>query len=159
MSTRGAYGFKCNNQKKIIFSFSDSHFKGLGQTVVDFISTCDTKRLKEKIIKLYPIEKESHLRKPEYWTDAGKVLENIYKGVYTQYFNAVKFIEDDLFCQYYYLIDLDSNTLEIYIHGQMFLLKKYNLDNIPDNWIEECEKLSQDPRYIDYIFILENTIK
>lgn len=139
MSTRGAYGFKCKNKKKVIFSFSDSYFKHLGIILVDFIKNTDKTRLKNKINKLTPISKKSSLADTKYWEDQEKVLKNIYLGVYTQYYEAGAFLENDLFCAYYYLIDLDDNKFHIYLMGESFLLKSYDLKNIPNTWLEECE--------------------
>ena len=60
-------------------------------------------------------------------------------------------------CEYAYIINLDTNEFEIYtlmykkimddrynktdkIDGCK-LIKRYQLDNIPSNWIKECEQI------------------
>lgn len=60
-------------------------------------------------------------------------------------------------CQYAYIINLDTNEFEIYslLYKKVMedrynksdeikgcrLIKKYELDNIPSNWIKECEQI------------------
>ena len=39
---------------------------------------------------------------------------------------------------YQYIINLDNNKLEIYWYK--VLINSYNFNNIPANWIEECNK-------------------
>lgn len=155
MSTRGAYGFKCKNQKKILFSFSDSYFNNLGEILVDFIKTMNISRMKKQVSKLVALDKKSSLSDPKYWDDPKKVLQNIYLGTYTHYFDAHRFIEDELFCEYYYLIDLDNHKFEVYLMGDSCFLKSYDLDNIPVNWQEECQAIADETKQIRQDYILK----
>ena len=140
MSTRGAYGFKSNGDVKIIFSFNDSHFHSLGQSIVDFIKTINCNQLKKQLKTLAPIikDKDSKFNDYEHWQNPALVLKNIYTGVYKVYFDAGKFIDNHLFCQYFYLVDLDAKKFNIYVAGDRFLLRSYDLESIPDNWQQEC---------------------
>lgn len=155
MSTRGAYGFKCKNQKKILFSFSDSYFNSLGEILVDFIKTMKISRMRKQVNKLIALDKKSKLSDPKYWDDPKKVLQNIYLGIYTHYFDAHRFIEDELFCEYYYLIDLDTNKFEVYLMGDSCFLKSYDLNNIPDSWQAECKAISDETKKNRQEYILK----
>ena len=80
----------------------------------------------------------------KYMIDASKEITNIY------------------LCEYAYIINLDTNEFEIYApmyykviedrynsednegETKCRLIKKYKLDNIPNNWIKECEKIDEE---------------
>lgn len=56
----------------------------------------------------------------------------------------IDFINDSLFCEYAYCLDLDNNELQVFISGN-HLLKSYNLDNLPDveNFVNELNILEE----------------
>ena len=41
-------------------------------------------------------------------------------------------LEDELYCERAFVVNLDSNTLSCYHHGNHFLFGRYNLDALPD---------------------------
>jgi len=49
----------------------------------------------------------------------GKILEMIYKSENgLRLFNSLSFVKDSLFCEWAYLVDLNNNTLEVYVGFQ-----------------------------------------
>jgi len=42
------------------------------------------------------------------------ILEMIYKGEVTELQNSLSFVNDSLWCEWAYVIDLDKNTFEVY---------------------------------------------
>ena len=69
----------------------------------------------------------------------GKILELIYNSdeeVLLQ--NSEGFLNDNTFCEFGYVIDLDKNTLTCYCWGKN-IFARYYLDNLPSN-----EKLVKD---------------
>lgn len=143
MSTRGAYGFKFNNQEKIIYAFSDAYPTGLGQEVVNFFQkeVKDVIRLKNKVQNLQAIPEEFTKDSPlaqtdDLWREPSQVLRGIYRGIITNYFDASNFIEEIIFCEYFYLINLDTAEIECYELGREMLMAKFSLTNIPNNWLK-----------------------
>ena len=65
--------------------------------------------------------------------------------------NSSSFLEDDLFCEYAYIIDFDLNKFLCYIDGNKRLFASYDLDNLPtkerllkdyENYIDKFEEPS-----------------
>lgn len=181
MGTRGVYGFVKNNVDKLTYNHFDSYFNGLGVDIVDFIRKTSIEEMNqifdkiimvketdiptvEQVIKCYQFANLNVgtqcvsdfyclLRETQGDLFAYKNTELIYM------IDDKDFIKNSLFCEYGYIINLDSEKLEIYIGGtkekinnryntepfegyyQCELIKEYPLENIPENWIEECENL------------------
>lgn len=143
MGTRGAYGFKINNEEKLIYSQYDSGLNYLGKNIVSFLNKphLDLNRLKQQVEKLQDVsDQESPNMDLEFWKEPSGVLNGIYLGICSQFYNCQKFSEDALFCEYYYLIDLDTNELVIKILGRYLEVGRFNLTSIPSNWHEILEK-------------------
>jgi hypothetical protein len=136
MSTRGAYGFKINNQTKVIMSPYDSYPGGLGADIINFLQKVDLTRLKEKAQSLQPIPqsliKDNPLAEKDIWREPTQVLQGIYTGTLQSYFEAKKFLEDLLFCEYAYLINFDTNLLECYESGTALSLGSYDLKDLSE---------------------------
>ena len=100
MSTRGAIGIRFNGTDKVAYNHYDSYPTGLGQELLNWLK-CKT---------IYDIECEFdsisfadvHISTP---FDDGFVSE---------FRDAVEFLYDSLFCEYAYIINLDTKTLEFY---------------------------------------------
>lgn len=144
MSTRGAYGFKINNQMKVIMSPSDSYPGGLGEDIINFLKKVDLKRLTQKVEKLQVITeyliKENELAEKEIWRSPDKVLQAIYMGTLQSFFDAQDFLQDPLFCEYSYLINLDAQKLEVYEAGNFLKLGEFPLKKIPKNFTDLMNK-------------------
>ena len=102
MSTRGAIGIRYNKEDKVAYNHFDSYPLGLGQEVLNW--------LKDKTIEDLKCEFDSIVLVNEYVRNA---FENGFKS---EFQDASDFLADSLFCEYAYIINLDSKKLEIY-HG------------------------------------------
>ena len=163
MSTRGAIGFIKNKQYKVSYNHWDSYLEGKGVEVVNFIKNNSVERLNEIFDNMImvnqtdiPTEKE---RKEilKFWKNnniknewdpkhfgSGTADWYYYLSVtngYPEYYNKglrymtddKEFINDTLFCEFAYLIDLDENKLYILSNDKEC---SFDFDKIPDNWIE-----------------------
>lgn len=135
MSTRGSYGFYKNGENKLTYNHFDSYPSRLGQDVVNFIKLNDDNSLENifnsiQLVKEddYPNEVEQlTLKQLGYGTQyRGKNLQwyeiigphagdlGIYSSGFTFMLNNNDFIKNSLFCEWAYIINLDSKELEIY---------------------------------------------
>lgn len=145
MSTRGAYGFKINKEIKMIMSPYDSYPGGLGADIIKFIQSVDLNRLTEKVKTLQSIPqsliRKNELAEKEIWQKPEQVLQGIYTGTVQSFFDAQGFLEDYLFCEYSYLINLDTKELECYEAGDCLSIGTYPLNNLSDKTIDSMIKL------------------
>ena len=103
--TRGAWGFIKNSKKKIIYSNSDSYPVGLGLEVKNFII-----QYYKKLSKIFDNLIEPELDEPEHLYFS---IDNPSEKYFT---NAEEFLNYPLFCEWAYIINLDTNKLEVYCH-------------------------------------------
>ena len=132
MGTRGAYGFKRGNKLKLTYNHYDSYFNYLGDNLIkelhdvgsleklndtyDYIKLVkqDSKPTKKQIKEC---EKYCDLRVSEGTEEDWYCLLRNTQGSIKQWvnkefpymINSNNFIEDDIFCEYYYIIDLNTN--------------------------------------------------
>ena len=136
MSTRGALGFRLHGQDKVTYNHSDSYPSWLGVRVLSFVrNTTEEQRtaIVEKIILVddYTTPTPEQI---QICVDAGMcnltVANQSEKDWYCLLRNAqgdlntyrtipfmvdsAHFLEDSLFCEWAYIINLDDKTLEIY---------------------------------------------
>jgi len=136
MGTRGAYGFRKNNEDKLTYNHFDSYPEWLGNEVVDFCKSVSIKELNEIYDRIELIDTNNstptpeQIKKCEPWTDLGvseqstsdwycllrKAQGNlaVYKEGIPYMPNHNNFILDSLFCEYAYIINLDDNVLEFW---------------------------------------------
>jgi len=184
MGTRGTVGFRIDGEDKLTYNHYDSYPEGLGVDVVKFINEInDFEKIKKQVKELTDItdrkptaedikrcEKYTDLNVSEQSTEdwycllrnaQGNLQATLEVGFYE---DNSKFINDSLFCEYGYIINLDNETLEIYKGFQSdphnkgryanyvpedkgsdrteyyacALVKVYPLNEIPENWISDC---------------------
>lgn len=134
MGTRGAWGFIKDGVGKVTYNHFDSDPPCLGSSIVEFIQTCAKE--KEDFLKLFskiklvdssskPPKKEiercvklglaTDPVKPDWYWLLHDMQEDIHilRKVKRMIDNKT-FLEDSLFCEYAYIINLDTNMLEIY---------------------------------------------
>lgn len=179
--TRAIYGFRKNHQDKVTFSPGDGEFESLGENIVNFVKNTSKKRMKEifdKIILVDLIQEatEEQIEKCKkyanlevnirslkdftclLWKSVGRL--ETYRDENLEYMiDAASEITNPHLCEYAYIINLDTDELEIYSlmynkiledrynkeirKGELTckLIKKYELSNIPRNWKRECTKI------------------
>ena len=141
MGTRGSLGFICEEKEYLNYNQFDSYPDGLGQEVLKFITNINSQngwsKFKENGKNLIQLEGK-RVTDPEImerykkYADLGvseQTLEDpyclfrkiqnswmneIYKGELQHFYFNNKFIYDSLFCEYAYIINLDTMKLEFY---------------------------------------------
>lgn len=166
MSTRGAYGFIKNKSIKATYNHWDSYLEALGSRMVDFIKSTPISELNKifdqiklvnqqdipkgkdknnilKFLKKYNLENSydpnnfGNKKKDWYfYLSETQGLPELYKKGLNFMTDDKEFLEDNLFCEYSYLIDLDSNEFIVRSEEKEV---KFDLENIPENWMEIAE--------------------
>jgi hypothetical protein len=149
MGTRGAYGFRVGGKDTIFYNGHDSYPQGLGQEVVDWV-----KANLDNFNVLREIAKQFNPSDEEYEPECGA------KGLHLTILLKTgaahnDFLKNSLFCEYAYIVNFDTNNLELYrganrnkstrgryadfriptikYHG-VYLVGEFDFSNIPDNW-------------------------
>ena len=139
MSTRGIWGLRKDNQDKITYQHFDSYPAGLGNIIKKFIMKHDIEELKIIFDKIILVKKDSVPSNKQikecskfFNSDVSKhTTEDWYallrdsQGNPEVYVKDLKymidnrdFIKDSLFCEWGYIINLDTKCLEIYEGGK-----------------------------------------
>lgn len=137
MGTRGAYGFRLNETDYIIYNHWDSYPGGLGQSILDQLLGQDIDQMREAVAKLQPVNDRTDHPTPELiekyksYADTnvgnqdlddwycllrrtqGTIIPFLTGGV-EHYIDGAGFLLDSLFCEWAYIINLDTEMLEIY---------------------------------------------
>ncbi len=188
-STRGTYGFASNTKVKLTYNHYDSHPEGLGREIVAFINKInaengwaklriavdgltlveDGAKMSETDAKTYFPKKKSFPKLPT-WYEAqhvlqnGKILGEIYAGNVKHLCDGAAFPINSHFCEFCYVIDLNSMTLDVFIGHQKIadpnspfgqdkneegyypckFAATWPLDAIPADWEAQVNKLVKD---------------
>jgi hypothetical protein len=137
MGTRGAIGFILNEKEYITYNHFDSYPEGLGNHILKFIhSVKDMEELKQKVNKIELIDEKA---KPtpaqiERCKLKGTININVSDQSYDDWYCLLReaqgligvyadvglmidnhnFLKDSLFCEWAYIINFDTNKLEVY---------------------------------------------
>jgi hypothetical protein len=135
MSTRGLYGFYRDGITKATYNHFDSYPTGLGRQVAEFVLNTTLNEMNhifDNIIMVdsdtTPTDAQIHecwefydpsvsTRKPQEWYALLRQSQgdlNFYKHGLKYMIDSANFIEDSLFCEWAYIINLDTNVLEVY---------------------------------------------
>lgn len=139
MGTRGCYGFRKNGIDKLTYNHYDSYPDYLGKIVVTFCKETSLDEMNEIYDRLIlvnendkPTQEQIEECKRYYNGDVScKTPEDWYcllrnaQGDLDAYKNGLKymidscgFIKDSLWCEYAYIINLDTDELEFWVGGQ-----------------------------------------
>lgn len=181
MSTRGSIGYIVNGKFSSTYNHSDSYPSGLGEEIVEFCKTVrDWEQFKANLAKVkfadngyVPTAKE--IEENKHFADLGvsnQKYEDLYcllrnvqgadqlhairDGKLTLLEDSGDFIKDSLFCEYAYILNLDTNKLEFWEgfqkephEGNRFgqeksdgyypckMVGEYSLTEIPEDWQEK----------------------
>ena len=140
MGTRGCYGFRKNGIDKITYNQYDSYPDCLGRTMVEFCKNTSIQEMNEifdRIILVDGYDKPTPeqitacrsyyngnvgRQSPDDWYCLLREAQgepNAYKNGLRYMIDSHEFIKDSLFCEYAYIIDLNTNKLEFYVGFQM----------------------------------------
>lgn len=138
MSTRGAWGLIRSGEEKVTYNHSDSYPEGLGEIVIKFAKNYAL-ILNEIYDQIQLVDENKDKPSEEQWTyckDIGSVRTdvgmeddldwykalrgsqseglNLYGKGLKYMINGKNFLWDSLFCEFAYIINLDTNVLEVY---------------------------------------------
>jgi len=194
MGTRGAYGFRLDQKDMLMYNHYDSYPEGLGE---DFVKFCrkvsndfdlyrdlcknliavdetvpPTDKQKEIAYMCNTVDLAVSNRSDDDWycllrNTQGEPELTLRVGMYIP---SNDFVDDSLFCEYAYILNFDTQELEIYegfnndpdadgryvkrkeprllydgetkYYGVKLILT-YPLDNIPNDWVKKFERLTK----------------
>lgn len=192
MSIRGAYGFYKCGENKITYNHSDSYPDVLGKNIVDFIVSTPDGDIHDLFDKIELIDERESMTE-EQIEECKKYNGNLEGHEDDEWYNALRlsqghleaykdglkymlkgyenFISNSLECEYAYVLNIDSYSLEFYVGGNKRsekqgrykannpisicgdkyygcrLAKVYPFDIIrkfPDNVIKDMKKVCED---------------
>jgi hypothetical protein len=167
MGTRGLWGFVKDGVTKATYNHYDSYPSSLGAAVLDFAKKHNVMDMKKVFdgIKMIdsdykPTQEDIEKYSKFYDKDVnGGSLEDCYallretQGDPEVYFSGLDimidnadFIEDSLFCEWAYLINLDTECLEVYKGFQQTPPKKcryYNGKKVKDDAYYPCDMIAE----------------
>lgn len=139
MGTRGCYGFRKNGADKLTYNHFDSYPDCLGHTMVKFCKATSISELNEIFDKLILVNESAkptaeQIKECKQYYDGNvsrKTVEDWYcllrnaQGDLDAYKNGLKymidncgFIKNSLWCEYAYIINLDTEELEFWVGDQ-----------------------------------------
>jgi len=130
MSTRGAFGFYKNGVDKIMYNHFDSYPGGLGINILTGLRNLklqegdnpvvDSLNKAFDLMNAYKVDKERKIigEQPQGIeikdVEEDEVFLKILNGESFYFRDAKDFIQDSVFCEWAYIINLDTEELEIY---------------------------------------------
>ena len=135
MSARGIFGFRKNNVDKITYNHSDSYPSGLGAQIAEFFADADLVKLgyvfdsiqlvKEDDIVTEDIAETIPAEFSDFDVNGGQKTFYCYlrnaQGDLSVYLKGLKymidyhdFIKESLFCEWGYIVNLDTGKLEVW---------------------------------------------
>lgn len=155
MGTRGYMGIKKKGELKGSYNHCDSYFEGLGNDIIQSINNIPADkridRLNEVFDRIELVDEKStptseqidyciendlvNLSVSSKSTDEWYCLLREAQGKLNLYINnnikymlnGNDFLKDELWCEYAYIINLDTNKLEIYEYGNSKLIMQRDL--------------------------------
>lgn len=135
MGTRGVFGFHRNGIDKIMYNHYDSYPSGLGKAVVEFVKKHSITELNTIFDRIEMIggdqlPTQEQVKECEPYTDLSVSDQSVndwycllrnaqgnleaYAGGLKYMIEGANFLEDSLFCEWGYVINLSTKRLEIY---------------------------------------------
>lgn len=172
MGTRGLYGFRKNGEDKLTYNHWDSYPDCLGETVVRFCKETSIEELNEIFDRIVLVNegdkptKAQVLECIEYYNgsvgnqsieDWYCLLRNaqgnpdVYKHGLKYMIDNQNFIYDSLFCEYAYIINLDTNCLEFYIGFQNKPCPSNRYGSNPEDGYYPCKMVAYYPLGPEYM--------
>ena len=139
MGTRGLYGFRKNGVDKTTYNHFDSYPDYLGKIMVEFCQKTYIEEMNEIFDRIVLVKEGSKPTQkqisdcieyydgsvsnqtPEDWYCLLRDAQgnpNVYKHGLKYMIDNQSFIKDSLFCEYAYIINLDTNCLEFWVGFQ-----------------------------------------
>lgn len=136
MGTRGAYGFRVGKKDKVTYNHFDSYPTGLGVKILEFVKETPVEKLKEIAENVCLVDEDAKPTPEEIAIchKAGTVDLGVGSGSQDDWYcllrgaqgnmelladcplliDSKEFLHDSLFCEYAYIINVDTGKVEIY---------------------------------------------
>ena len=135
MGTRGAIGFRINEEDKISYNHSDSYPTSLGVKVMEFVKATPDEDMRKmaKRIKMVKQDKKPTKKQIQTCMKAGVVNLGVSEGSEQDWYcllrnaqgdlgayargymiDSHRFLKDSLFCEWGFILNVDTKELEIY---------------------------------------------
>lgn len=139
MGTRGCYGFRKNGIDKLTYNHFDSYPDCLGHIMAEFCKSTPLSEMNEIFDRLILVDENDKptpeqideckryyngnvaSKSPEDWYCLLREAQgepNAYKNGLRYMTDSHEFIKDSLFCEYAYIINLDTKKLEFWVGFQ-----------------------------------------
>ncbi len=209
MSTRGLYGFRKNGQDKTTYNHQDSYPDWLGRKIATFCSTTSIEEMSQIYNNIEMIDEETPPTKEQikWCIEAGYYYQSVSSQKQEDWYCLLRglqgdldelkksalvkkkafmednqdFIRDSLFCEFAYIINLDTEMLEFWMgfqreaqkgnrYGEVankdgfypcMLAAEFPLSRInsPDNIAEQMNTISQKIWHLQKLNIMIEIIK
>lgn len=143
MGTRGIFGFRKDGIDKIAYNHCDSYLTELGRDMIRFIKRNPIQEINKIFDKIILLNDNEEIPEEQIEHLAYKNITAYEKGL-TYMIDGSEFFEDGLCCEWGYIINLDTNTLDVYkgrVPERAFytykLIDKIPLDDIEENDIDK----------------------
>ena len=166
MGTRGLYGFRKNGEDKLTYNHFDSYPDWLGSKVVEFCKETSIEEMNKIFDNIILVDENAKPTRTQivecikYYDDSVSKQSvedwycllrntqgdlNVYKDGLQYMIDNQEFIKDSLFCEYAYIINLDTNCLEFYLGFQKkpCISNRYGTDD--DNGYYPCKMVAYYP--------------
>lgn len=135
MSTRGCYGMRINKTDKVTYNHADSYPTWLGINIMTFIHDTPDPELKKIAKRIELVDEQSKPSRKQIKTHKQYANLNVsshsltdwycllretqgdlthYRNGLTHMIDCHDFLKDSLFCEWAYIINVDTGELEIY---------------------------------------------
>lgn len=135
MGTRGTFGYRKNKQDKLMYNHWDSYPDGLGQRMLEYIKMYSTKEINDTYDNIKIVEADND---DKYWKISAEMERKIHsRDVFLSSFHEDptllipednNFIKDSLFCEWGYIVNLDTECLEVWEGFQKKLKKVIDME-------------------------------
>lgn len=106
MSSRGAYGFRMGGKQWVVYNHHDSYYEDLGQMVANWAT------------KYTPEEVKVVLPEVEIEEDFENADNLFFFLISKRMQDDSGFLENKLFCEYAYILNVDTKTLQVTDNGR-----------------------------------------
>lgn len=149
MGTRGTYGYRKNKQDKLMYNHYDSYPDGLGQNMLEYIKIYSNKEINDIYDEIKFVEDDKN------WNLSGEMETRIQsREVYLSSFHEDKtilmpeyndFIKDSLMCEWGYIVNLDTECLEVWKGFQKIPQKDNRYGAESENGYYPCKLIAEIP--------------
>ena len=118
MGTRGIYGYRKNKQDKLMYNHYDSYPEGLGQNMLEYIKMYSNKEINDICDSIKFVENDKNFQiqqEMEAKIQSREVyLSSFHKDSTILMPEDNGFIKDSVFCEWRYIVNLDTECLEVW---------------------------------------------